>query len=104
MAGLGAVLMLYLVLISLGLASWGKLVEGFDPDDPEGIIRIACEVRRCPFFLLESAESSGRRNRCSVHSLLVARYRRIVLNNVRSAMQQWSTRPYLTCGVVTRQH
>lgn len=45
MAGLCTVLMLYLVLISLGLASWGKLVEGFDQNDPEHIIRIACEVR-----------------------------------------------------------
>lgn len=44
MAGLGAVLMLYLVLISLGLVSWARLADGFDPDDPEGLVRIACEV------------------------------------------------------------
>lgn len=51
MAGLGAVLMLYLVLISLGLASWAKLVQGFDPNEPEQIIRIACEVTDEPFSL-----------------------------------------------------
>ncbi|CAM9197745.1 unnamed protein product [Ectocarpus sp. 12 AP-2014] len=44
MAGLGAVLMLYLVLITLGLVSWARLANGFDPDDPEGLVRIACEV------------------------------------------------------------
>lgn len=46
MAGLCVVLMLYLVLISLGLASWAKLADGFDPNDPEALVRIACEVMK----------------------------------------------------------
>lgn len=48
MAGLCAVLMLYIVLISLGLVSWGKLAGGFDNHDPKDITRIACEVRVDP--------------------------------------------------------
>ena len=41
MAGLCAVLLLYLVLISLASATWVQLSDGFDPDDTT---RIACEV------------------------------------------------------------
>lgn len=48
MAGLCVVLMLYIVLISLGLASWGKLADGFDNHDPKDITRIACEVSYSP--------------------------------------------------------
>lgn len=57
MAGLGAVLMLYLVLISLGLVSWARLADGFDPDDPEGLVRIACEVRGPSFCAACRAQS-----------------------------------------------
>lgn len=41
-AGLGVVLTLYVVLVSLAMTAWVKLARGFDPDDTT---RIACEVR-----------------------------------------------------------
>ena len=75
MAGLGAVLMLYLVLISLGLASWGKLVEGFDPNDPVHITRIACEVgERLPYtrpVFTVSVRRLRRNSLCSTCSSLL---------------------------------
>lgn len=43
MAGLCVVLLLYLVLISLALATWGKLSDGFDEHKTT---KIACQVMR----------------------------------------------------------
>lgn len=42
MAGLCAVLSLYIVLICLASATWVRLLDGFDESQ---ITRIACEVR-----------------------------------------------------------
>lgn len=64
MAGLCAVLLLYLVLICLASATWAQLSDGFDTEE---ITRIACEVR---FVLLYAAEA------CLSRTTLVSSYGR----------------------------